>query len=106
MTRRNRRWAEGKKKQHSFFSNPQGVYRVKCIVNYVDHRDRYLTYTLLDKVFDRFYNFDIRKCRNIRMKRCRGTLDKFCVTFTTLINESDLEYYVKNDKPLEIVKIK
>lgn len=104
-TRRKRRWVEGKEKQYNFFSNPQGIYRVKCIV-VVDHRDRYHTYTLLDKVFDRFWNFDIRKCRNIRMKRCRGTLNKFCVTFTTLINESDLKYYIKNDNPLKITKIK
>lgn len=104
-TRRKRRWVEGKEKQYSFFSNQQGVYRVKCIVD-VDHRDRYNAYTLLDKVFTRFWNFDIRKCRNIRMKRCRGTLNKFCVTFTALINEDDLKYYIKNDRPLKINKIK
>ena len=107
MGRRIRRWREGKERQISFSFNPQSVYRVKMIIDEVDHQDGYHLYNLVDKVFDRIYSypFNLNRIRNIRMKRCRGTLDKFCVTFTTLIHDSDLKYY-QMDNVIQMVKIK
>ena len=108
MGRRIRRWREGKERTISFFCDPEGVYRVKLLIDDVDHQDRYHTYNLVDKVFDKLYNFNLGVIRNIRIKRCRGTLNKFCVTFTMIIKENSLKYYkdTHDCKILKLEKIK